>query len=184
MSSKSTSMAAATVPSVTGRGQSPISTKKRAHRLTARLQQLAICQSGSFAAMGRPLPTNLLIMLMIDLFIGSGIRNRDIVRCGSALKPPVSVFANEGVIVPACLRNGRFLVRSGGDKGPARPCCGGVAMHLDLEIGQDMEGIAAIRPGDVLFHESLDSRGSLHGTEAAHPFAILGKQAGIGRKIA
>ena len=46
-------------------------------------------------------------------------------------------------------------------------------MHVDLEIREDMEGIAPVGTRDVLFHERLDGRRALHGAESARPFRKL-----------
>src|SRR6185312_17439917 len=72
-----------------------------------------------------------------------------------------------------------LLIGSWSHESPARPGRGSVAIHVDLEIGQDMESISAIGPGNVLFHKRLDGRRALDRAESAHPFPVFGEKARV-----
>src|SRR6185312_16401455 len=107
-----------------------------------------------------------------------------VVRSRPALEFPAAALPDEGIVVAAGLRNNWLLIGSRRQESPARPSRSGVSMNVDFEIGQDMESIAAVRPGNVLLHKRLDGGRTLDGAKSTHPFAILSEEPGICREVA
>ena len=56
-------------------------------------------------------------------------------------------------------------------------------MHVNLEIGQNMEGISPVWPGDLLFHKSLDGGGALDRAKSAYPFPVFGEKSRVRREV-
>ena len=84
---------------------------------------------------------------------------------------------------PACEMTAPLL--AGDDERPARPGGGGVTVHRDDEVRQQVIVLRAVgRRAHALLHERLDACGSARDRpEAADPFAVLREQARIGGEI-